>query len=131
MMVAGGAGVWMFYIQHQFRTFAGAQRALGLHGGVQGSSATSCRRLQWFSGTRVSPHPPSQPADSRLTSALSRGGPLFQSVKPVTLVSSLKSFNLRLWDEQKKKLISFRHLRNLRHQQRQAEKHRPTTATKG
>jgi omega-6 fatty acid desaturase (delta-12 desaturase) len=48
---------------------------------------------------------------------------MFQSVKPVTLLASLKSFNLRLWDEQRKKLVGFRHLRELKRQRKQAGKH--------
>ena len=37
-------------------------------------------------------------------------------------LTSLKSFNLRLWDEQMKKLVSFRHLRDLKRQKKQADK---------
>src|SRR2546428_804671 len=43
--------------------------------------------------------------------------PLFQSVKPITLLSSLRSFTYRLWDEQRGKLVGYRHLRELRRQQ--------------
>ena len=42
---------------------------------------------------------------------------MVQEVKPITLFSSLRSFPLRLWDEQRKKLVGFSHLRQLRRQQ--------------
>ena len=41
---------------------------------------------------------------------------MFQTVKPVTLFSSFKSFTFRLWDEQRRKLVGYRHLKNLRRQ---------------
>jgi acyl-lipid omega-6 desaturase (Delta-12 desaturase) len=39
---------------------------------------------------------------------------LFQTVKPVTLFSSFKSFTFRLWDEQRRKLVGYRHLKTIR-----------------
>ncbi|MGA3143581.1 MAG: hypothetical protein ABSF10_11270 [Verrucomicrobiota bacterium] len=36
--------------------------------------------------------------------------PLFQTVPPVTLFSSLKSFTFRLWDEERHRLVGFSHL---------------------
>ena len=42
---------------------------------------------------------------------------MFAEVKPLTLFGSLKSITFRLWDESNKKLISFRKLRQLRHEQ--------------
>ena len=46
--------------------------------------------------------------------------PLFQTVKPVTLLSSLKALTFRLWDEQHQKLVSFGYLRRRRGQKRQS-----------
>ena len=43
--------------------------------------------------------------------------PLFQSVAPITLRSSLKSLTFRLWDEPRHQLVGFRFLRNFRTQQ--------------
>jgi omega-6 fatty acid desaturase (delta-12 desaturase) len=40
--------------------------------------------------------------------------PLFQTVKPITLISSLKSFTFRLWDEQRRVLVGYDHLRKIR-----------------
>jgi len=50
-------------------------------------------------------------ADSQLRSGeVPQGEPLFQTVPPVTLFSSLKSFTFRLWDEERHRLVGFSHL---------------------
>jgi omega-6 fatty acid desaturase (delta-12 desaturase) len=43
---------------------------------------------------------------------------LFQAVKPVTLLSSLKSFTFRLWDEQRQKMVGYSALARARNQTR-------------
>ncbi|MGZ4972483.1 MAG: fatty acid desaturase, partial [Limisphaerales bacterium] len=42
--------------------------------------------------------------------------PLFQTVKPVTLLTSMKSFTFRLWDEQGQRLVGYEVLRTARKQ---------------
>jgi omega-6 fatty acid desaturase (delta-12 desaturase) len=42
-----------------------------------------------------------------------KADPLFQTVKPITLFSSTKSFSLRLCDDERKKLVGYRHLKTL------------------
>ena len=129
MMVAGGAGVWMFYVQHQFEDVYWER---GEHwdytaAALQGSSFYKLPKvLQWFSGNigfhhihHLSPRIPNYNLER-----CHEADPLFQSVKPVTLTTSLKSFNLRLWDEQMKKLVGFRHLRDLKRDRNFAGKHR-------
>ena len=54
--------------------------------------------------------------DEHVTGALGRA-----KVKPITLFSSLKSLTYRLWDEQRGKLVSFRHVRKMRKEQEQAQ----------
>jgi omega-6 fatty acid desaturase (delta-12 desaturase) len=39
--------------------------------------------------------------------------PLFQQVEPLTLVSSLRSLRLRLWDEDAQKLVGYAELKNI------------------
>jgi len=123
MMVAGSAGVWLFYVQHQFE---GVYWERGddwdyTSAGLQGSSFYKLPKiLQWFSGNigyhhihHLSPRIPNYNL-----ARCHKADPLFQKVKPVTLFSSMKSFTFRLWDEQRKKLVGYRHLRTLRHQKR-------------
>jgi acyl-lipid omega-6 desaturase (Delta-12 desaturase) len=128
MMVAGGVGVWMFYVQHQFEDvyWERGENWDFTAAALQGSSFYKLPRiLQWFSGNigfhhihHLSPRIPNYNLQR-----CHEADPLFQRVKPITLTSSLKSFNLRLWDEKLKKLVSFRHLRNLRRQRKHADKH--------
>jgi omega-6 fatty acid desaturase (delta-12 desaturase) len=119
--VAGSAGVWLFYVQHQFD---GVYWERGEHwdytaAALQGSSFYKLPRiLQWFSGNIGYHH--LHHLSSRIPNynleRCHKADPLFQTVKPVTLLASFKSFSYRLWDEQQRKLVGYSHLRNLRRQ---------------
>jgi omega-6 fatty acid desaturase (delta-12 desaturase) len=119
MMVAGSAGVWLFYVQHQFEGVYWERREQWdyAQAALQGSSFYKLPRiLQWFSGNigfhhihHLSPRIPNY-----LLEKCHKAEPLFQTVKPVTLSTSLKSFAFRLWDEQRNKLVGFRALKTLR-----------------
>ena len=114
--VAAAAGVWLFYVQHQF------EEAYWERGdnwdytaaALQGSSFYKLPKiLQWFSGNigfhhihHLSPRIPNYNLQ-RCHDA----DPVFQQVKPMTLLSSLKTLPLHLWDEQRQKLVRFRHAR--------------------
>ncbi len=78
--------------------------------------------LQWFSGNigfhhihHLSPRIPNYNLER-----CHKADPLFQDVKPITLLSSLKSLPLRLWDEKLGKLVGFRHLKKLRKERAEA-----------
>ncbi len=125
LMVAGSAGVWLFYIQHQFEDVYWEHHGQWDYtaAALQGSSFYKLPRiLQWFSGNigfhhihHLSPRIPNYNLEK-----CHDAEPLFQTVKPVTLFSSFKSLTFRLWDEQQRKLVGYRHLRMLRRQQKQA-----------
>lgn len=119
MMVAGTAGVWMFYIQHQFEDaywehhsnwdFADAA--------LRGSSFYKLPKvLQWFSGNIGYHHV--HHLSSRIPNynleRCHNSHALFREVKPITLRQSLKSISLRLWDEHRRKLITWSELRRMR-----------------
>jgi omega-6 fatty acid desaturase (delta-12 desaturase) len=123
LMVAGGLGVWMFYVQHQFE---GVYWERGddwsfVSAALQGSSFYKLPRvLQWFSGNigfhhihHLSPRIPNYNLEK-----CHKADPLFQTVKPITLFSSFKSFAFRLWDEKGKQLVGYRHLRKIRRQEK-------------
>jgi acyl-lipid omega-6 desaturase (Delta-12 desaturase) len=119
LAVAASAGVWLFYIQHQF------EDAYWERGGdwdyadaaLKGSSYFKLPRvLQWFSGNigfhhihHLSPRIPNYNLER-----CHRSDPLFHEIEPITLVGSLKSLSLRLWDESSKRLVGFRHLKKRR-----------------
>jgi len=124
IMVAGSAGVWLFYVQHQFE---GVYWERGDNwdyttAALKGSSFYKLPRiLQWFSGNigfhhihHLSPRIPNYHLEK-----CHKAEPLFQTVKPVTLFSSFKSFTFRLWDEQRRTLVGYSHLRRMRKQHRQ------------
>jgi len=128
MMVAGSAGVWLFYVQHQFEDVYWERRDDWdyTRAALQGSSFYKLPKvLQWLSGNigfhhihHLSPRIPNYHLEK-----CHKAEPLFQSVKPVTLFSSLKSFTFRLWDEQRRKLVGYRHLRDFRRQQNRVARH--------
>jgi omega-6 fatty acid desaturase (delta-12 desaturase) len=119
LAVAASAGVWLFYVQHQFEDaywergedwdYAAAA--------LQGSSYFKLPRvLQWFSGNigfhhihHLSPRIPNYNLER-----CHRSDPLFHDVASITLLGSLRTLSLRLWDESSKKLVGFGHLRKLR-----------------
>jgi acyl-lipid omega-6 desaturase (Delta-12 desaturase) len=130
--VAGSAGVWLFYVQHQFE---GVYWERGedwdyATAALKGSSFYKLPKiLQWFSGSigfhhihHLSPRIPNYHLEK-----CHRAEPLFQTVKPVTLFSSLKSFTFRLWDEQRRKLVGYGHLRTVRREQELAIRRRSGT----
>jgi omega-6 fatty acid desaturase (delta-12 desaturase) len=127
MMVAGSAGVWLFYVQHQFEGVYWERRGAWDYtaAALQGSSFYKLPKvLQWFSGNIGFHH--IHHLSSRIPNynleKCHDANPLFQSVKAVTLFPSLKSFTFRLWDEPRKKLVGYRHLRILRRQQREGSR---------
>jgi len=129
--VAGSAGVWLFYVQHQFEGvyWERAEEWDYTTAALQGSSFYKLPKvLQWFSGNigfhhihHLSPRIPNYYLEK-----CHKAEPLFQTVKPVTLFSSLKSFTFRLWDEQRRKLVGYRHLRTIRRAQRPVTPSYPT-----
>ena len=128
MGVAGSAGVWLFYVQHQFDGVYWERRDAWDYtaSALQGSSFYKLPRiLQWFSGNigfhhihHLSPRIPNYNLER-----CHQADPLFQSVKPLTLLASLRSLTYRLWDEQRGKLVGYRRLRELGRQQRRTAQH--------
>jgi omega-6 fatty acid desaturase (delta-12 desaturase) len=117
LMVAGSAGVWLFYVQHQFEGVYWERRDGWDYctAALKGSSFYQLPKvLQWFSGNigfhhihHLSPRIPNYNLEK-----CHRAEPLFQTVKPVTFFASFKSLTFRLWDEQRRKLVGFRAVHN-------------------
>jgi len=112
LAAAGSAGVWLFYVQHQFEGVYWERRDEWDYctAALKGSSFYKLPKvLQWFSGSigfhhihHLSPRIPNYNLEK-----CHRAEALFQTVKPVTLCSSFKSLTFRLWDEQRRKLVGF------------------------
>jgi acyl-lipid omega-6 desaturase (Delta-12 desaturase) len=122
--MAGSMGVWLFYVQHQFEGvyWERAESWDYATAALKGSSFYKLPKvLQWFSGNigfhhihHLSPRIPNYHLEK-----CHNAEPLFQTVKPITLFSSLKSFTFRLWDEQQRQLVGYSHLKKLRRERRQ------------
>ena len=124
VLVAGAAGVWLFYVQHQFehayweRGDKWDYMAAALHGS---SFYKLPSVLQWFSASigfhhihHLSPRIPNYNLQK-----CHEAERLFQQIEPITLWSSLNCLTFHFWDEQSRKLVGYAHVRQLRRQQQQ------------
>jgi len=113
LAIGGAAGIWLFYVQHQFEGVYWEHRDKRdyVKVGMQGSSFYKLPRiLQWFSGNIGFHHihhlNPSIP-NYRLP-VCQREQEIFQAVKPLTLRMSLQSLRMRLYDEDTRRMVGFR-----------------------
>ena len=119
MLLSGGAGVWLFYVQHQFADAYWTRHDEWdyTEAALKGSSFYKLPAvLRWFSGNigyhhihHLSPQIPNY-HPQRCHNA----DPLFGTAPTLSLGASLRSATLRLWDEQRQRLIGFRLLRSYR-----------------
>jgi omega-6 fatty acid desaturase (delta-12 desaturase) len=110
--IASVHGVWLFYVQHQYESvkWVRADKWDYKTIAIEGSSFFKLPAvLRWFTGNigfhhihHLSPRIPNYKLQQ-----CHNENPMFQDVKPITFFSSLKSLRLRLWDENKQKLIGF------------------------
>lgn len=117
--VAGAAGIWLFYVQHQFEEayWERGEEWDYTAAALQGSSFYKLPAvLRWLSGNigyhhihHLSPRVPNY----RLVRCHSKAG-IFDSVKPLTFWRSFQSLRMHLWDEGQRRLISFRQVHSAR-----------------
>jgi omega-6 fatty acid desaturase (delta-12 desaturase) len=124
--VASSAGVWMFYVQHQFENVSWERGDTWEFStaALQGSSFYQLPRiLQWITGNigfHHIHHLSSRIPNYNLERCHRELG-FTQEVKPITFFSSLRSLFLRLWDEERKQLVGYREMRARRRAQKQAQ----------
>lgn len=118
MTVAAAAGLWLFYVQHQFQGVYWERNDKWNYtaAALRGSSYYKLPKvLQWISGNigfhhihHLSPRIPNyhlqkcHESDSR-----------FAEATTISLRSSLQSLKFRFWDEQAKELVGYAHIRKL------------------
>ncbi len=113
MLLAATAGVWLFYMQHQFeRTIWARDGEWRLHdAALHGSSHYDLPAfLRWFTaniGVHHVHHLCSRIPYYRLPEVL-RDHPELREVGRLTLLESLRCVRLVLWDEERNRLVSFR-----------------------
>ena len=116
-LLAASAGVWLFYVQHQFEeTFWARGEEWDRHeAALQGSSHYVLPGvLRWFTaniGVHHVHHLCSGIPYYRLPRVL-RDHPDLSRMNRLTLPQSLRSVRLVLWDEARRRLVSFREARS-------------------
>jgi omega-6 fatty acid desaturase (delta-12 desaturase) len=116
VVLAGAAGIWLFYVQHQFEDthWSEGQDWEFQYAALHGSSHYDLPRvLRWLTGNigiHHVHHLSSKVPCYRLPEVL-RDFPELQNVGRITIMESFRCVKLVLWDENRKKLISFREAR--------------------
>ncbi len=115
--LAASGGVWLFYVQHQYEGVVWARQDEWDYRkmAMEGSSYLKLPKiLQWFSGNigfhhihHLSPMIPNYNLEK-----CQKENEMFKAIKPVTFIPSIKTLKLRLWDEKKGRLVSFKNLRS-------------------
>jgi omega-6 fatty acid desaturase (delta-12 desaturase) len=116
LVIAGAAGVWLFYVQHQFEE-AYWERQEGWdadRAALEGSSFYDLPRLlHWFTGNigyHHIHHLAAKVPNYRLRECY-ESSPLLQRAPRLTFRESLKCARLKLWDEDRRRLVRFSDLR--------------------
>lgn len=120
LLITCGAGVWLFYVQHNFDPTYWERHAEWefFNAGMDGSSFYKLPKiLQWFTGNigfhhihHLSPRIPNYKLEE-----CHNENPVFQ-IEPLTFRKSLKSLFFRLWDEKEKSLVGWGALKKYRAQ---------------
>ncbi|QIA07078.1 fatty acid desaturase [Draconibacterium halophilum] len=110
--MAGMAGLWLFYLQHQYEdvTWVRSNDWNYTKLALEGSSFVKFPKLlQWFSGNIGFHH--IHHINARIPNynlpKVYAENKIFRAVKPVTFRASLRTMRLRLWDEKLQKLVGF------------------------
>ena len=114
IILASAVGVWLFYVQHQFETTYWAHddewtfQTAALHGSSYYDLPVV---LRWFTaniGIHHLHHLCSRIPYYKLARALNDHPELLSGVTRITLLESLRCVRLVLWDEHRRRLVSFR-----------------------
>jgi len=119
MYVAAAAGIWLFYVQHQFEDTYWKDHSEWDYAtaAIRGASYFRLPKvLDWFTGSigfhhvhHLGPRIPNY----RLRQA-HRDNPMFHEVTTLTIASSVRTLRLALWDEEREELVSFREAKRRR-----------------
>ena len=120
VMISASLGVWLFYVQHQFEGVYWERHDKWdfVSEALIGSSFLKLPKvLQWFTGNigfhhihHLSPRLPNY-----FLEKCYKENEMFQKIKPITLLASLKSLTSRLYDEENRRLVGFDYLKNLKY----------------
>jgi len=112
LFVAQVAGIWLFYVQHQFDGVYWSRQSQWdfLTASLEGGSYYKLPKvLQWFTGNIGYHH--IHHLDSRIPNyrlpKVQKALPEVQSAPTLGLFTSFKSLRYRLWDEKQQKMVGF------------------------
>lgn len=118
LFIAGAAGIWLFYVQHQFEDsyFENEEEWDYVKAAVDGSSYYKLPKvLEWFTGSigyhhvhHLSPRVPNY----NLEQAHETTPPLHKATT-ITLKTSLQSIRFRLYDQASRSFVSFKEYKEL------------------
>lgn len=112
LWIAGVAGIWLFYVQHQFEGVYWARKTEweALRAAMDGSSFYHLPPvLRWFSGNigyHHVHHLASRIPNYRLKEC-HEAIPALKAKPPLTFRQSLASVRLKIWDERRQELVGF------------------------
>ena len=118
LIVTGTVGVWLFYVQHQFEDTYWKEHTdwSYFEAGLEGSSYLVLPKpLQWVTasiGIHHIHHLSARIPNYRLQQCLDEN-PQLQHVTRIGIWDGIKTLRLALWDEDSRRLISFREARRL------------------
>jgi acyl-lipid omega-6 desaturase (Delta-12 desaturase) len=111
-LLAGSAGIWLFYVQHQFEdTYweSGSDWSYD-EAALRGSSFLKLPKLLQFCSGNIGYHHVHHLSARIPNYNLQRAhdeNPMFQEVPTLTLWDGMRAVRLKLWDEEQKRLVSF------------------------
>ena len=111
-LLAGSMGIWLFYVQHQFEDayWESCRRWSYTDAALRGSSYLKLPKvLQFFTGNiglHHVHHLSARVPNYNLQRAHDEN-PVFRQVPTLALRDALRTVRLKLWDEERGKLVSF------------------------
>jgi omega-6 fatty acid desaturase (delta-12 desaturase) len=112
VLLAGGAGIWLFYVQHQFEDtyWQGAEEWSYADAALRGSSYLKLPKLlQFFTGNiglHHVHHLNARVPNYNLQRAHDEN-PIFHHVPTLSLWDGLRAVRLKLWDADRERLVTF------------------------
>ena len=111
-LLAGSAGIWLFYVQHQFEDAyweSGADWSYD-DAALRGSSFLKLPKLLQFCSGNIGYHHVHHLSARIPNYNLQRAhdeNPMFQAVPTLTMWDGMLAVRLKLWDEEQKRLVTF------------------------
>ncbi len=111
-LLAGSAGIWLFYVQHQFEDayWESGEDWSYDEAALRGSSYLKLPRVLQFASGNIGFHHVHHLSARIPNYNLQRAheeNPMFHTVPTLTLRDGMRAVRLKLWDEEQKRLVSF------------------------